>query len=359
MLTILLTAFLSCPQAGNQIVLTDGTIVEVDKINSETYSEVSYKRGSSTINKDSAEIAEVRHALGHSKLEDYAAGVDAMNLGDFEGAIFQFRAVVADEKLISRATFSWVNQHARFREIRCLYSLAMFQEVANKVDALILAVPDTFFFAPALLMKARALNNMSNQAGAKAVYDKLSEEVSLKSLSLRWENEAELGKVLLDSDMTAQAKQRELQAIAEKNAASFPIVSARARVEVGHAMVEGKEYEKAYDFFLAILEDESTPEPILASAISGMGDCSYRQALASDSLEEQKPMLENAVLDFLTVASVYREQVEFVPRAMFYAGDALKRIGDTASAKRVASRLNKLFPNSTWKAKLFKELNLR
>ena len=100
MLNILLTALLSCPQAEDQIILTDGTIIEVDKINSETYSEVSYRRGSSTISKDSAEIAEVHHALGHSKLEDYAAGVDAMSLGDFEGAIFQFRAVVADDKLI-------------------------------------------------------------------------------------------------------------------------------------------------------------------------------------------------------------------------------------------------------------------
>jgi hypothetical protein len=136
-------------------------------------------------------------------------------------------------------------------------------------------------------------------------------------------------------------------------------VAARARVEVGHAMVDGKEYEKAYNFFTEILEDENSSEAILASAISGMGDCSYRQALALDSLEEQRPLLENAILDFLTVASVYRENVEFVPRAMFYAGDAMKRIGDVASAKKVAGRLNSLFPGSSWKSKLFKELNLK
>jgi tetratricopeptide (TPR) repeat protein len=360
MFNILVTTILAvCAQSTDQLVLTDGTVIDVDKITAETYSEVSYKIGSSTGRKDAADVAEVFHKLGNSKLEAYASGVDSMNAGDFEEAVYSFRDVLADDKLLERTTYAWANQHARFREMRCLYSLAQFKVVAEKADALIAAVPDTFFYAPALLMKAKALSNMGDKAGATAVYKQLDSDVVSKSLSRRWENEAELGLVLLDSKLSAEGKQRELQGLAEKNADSYPTVAARARVEVGHAMVEAQEYEKAYNFFTAILEDETSTEAVLASAISGMGDSSYRQALAMDSLEGQKPLLENAILDFLTVASVYREHVEFVPRAMFFAGDALKRIGDSASAKKVASRLDKLFPGSSWKSRLFSELNLK
>lgn len=360
MLNILATTILAvCAQSTNQLILADGTVLEVTKITAETYSKVEYNTTRSTGSKDAAEVTEIIHALGNKKLEVYAAGVDLMKTGKYEEAVYKFRDVLADDKLLARSTYAWVNQHARFREMRCLYSLAQSEAVAGKADELIAAVPDTFFYAPALLMKASALKNMGDLAGAKAVYTQLDSDVASMSLSRRWENEAELGLVLLDSKLSASAKQRALQGLAEKNGEAFPTVAARARVEVGHAMVDGKEYEKAYNFFTAILEDETSTEAVLASAISGMGDCSYRQALAMDSLDDQKPLLENAILDFLTVASVYREHVEFVPRAMFFAGDALKRIGDSGSAKKVASRLNRLFPGSTYKAKLFKELNLK
>ena len=360
MLNILATTILAvCAQSTNQLVLTDGSVLEVDKITAETYSEVSYKNGSSAGRKDAADVAEVIHALGNSKLADYAAGVDSMKAGNYNDAVYSFRDVQADDKLLERSTYAWANQHARFREMRCLYALAQFEMVAQKADELIAAVPDTFFYAQALIMKAKSLSNMGDTSGAEAAYSMLNDKVVSMGLSKRWENEAELGLVLIDSKSNAQSKQRSLQGLAEKNADSYPSVAARARVEVGHAMVDGEEYEKAYNFFTAILEDETSTEAVLASAISGMGDCSYRQALALDSLDGQRPLLENAVLDFLTVASVYREHVEFVPRAMFFAGDALKRIGDPSSAKKVASRLKKLFPGSSWKTKLFKELNIK
>ena len=360
MLNILATTILAvCAQSTNQLVLTDGSVLEVSKITAETYSEVSYRNGSSTGRKDAADVAEIIHALGHSKLEDYAAGVYSMKDGAYEDAVYSFRDVQADDKLLARSTYAWVNQHARFREMRCLYSLAQFEVVAQKADELLVAVPETFFYAQALIMKAKALYNMGDKPGSEAAYSVLGEKVVSMSLSRRWENEAELGLVLIDSESDPKSKQISLEGLREKNEDSYPSVAARARVEVGHAMVDGEEYKKAYDFFTAILKDSTSTEAVLASAISGMGDCSYRRALSLDSLDGQGPLLENAILDFLTVASVYREHVEFVPRAMFFAGDALKRIGDPVSAKKVARRLSKLFPGSSWKTKLFKELNLK
>ena len=150
-----------------------------------------------------------------------------------------------------------------------------------------------------------------------------------------------------------------MQGLVEKNRESYPTVASRAQVEVGNAMVAAGDFKGARAFFDGILEEGKGGDGIIASAISGLGDCAYLEALSLDSPKEQVPFLEEAILNFLTVASVYREEVRLVPRAMFYAGDALKRIGDSGSARNVASRIRNLYPDSTWKKRLFQELGLK
>jgi len=198
-----------------------------------------------------------------------------------------------------------------------------------------------------------------DKKGAEKVFKRLQDDVVSKGLPQRWTREAELGLLLLNDKLKGAEKQRALQGLAEKNMAQFPSVAARARVEVGNALVEAGEYDEARIFFKEIIKEGKGGDSVIAGAISGKGDCAYRQALSMDSPADQKPFLEEAVLDFLTVASVYREEVRLVPRAMFFAGDALKRVGDSGGARAVATRLRQLFPDSGWKQQLFDILGLR
>lgn len=359
MLSLLATSLLAfLPQAQNEIVLTDGTVLPVDKILTETYTTVTFKRGSSEGRRPSEEVLEVRHELSNSKLDDYAYAVETMESHNYAAAVGAFREVLADESLHGRSTFAWVKQHALWREIRCMNSLADFSGVSETVDKLLTEVPDSFFYAPALLVKAQAKLDSGDRAGAKKVFERLQADVDSKGLPERWRREAELGLLLLDTSMDSNAKQMALQGLAEKNLSNYPTVASRANVEVGNAMVAAGDYKNARSFFEGILDEGKGGDGILAAALSGLGDCAYREALALDSPSEQAPFLEEAILNFLTVASVYREEVRLVPRAMYYAGDALKRIGDVGSAKNVASRIRALYPDSTWKNKLFQELNL-
>ena len=360
MLSFLATTILALlPQSHNELVLVDGTTLQVDKILTETFSEVTYKRGKSEGRRSADEVLEVRHAIGNRALEDYAYAIEVMESGKYASAIAAFMVVLEDEKLLARSGYSWVRQHALFREIRCMNSLADFAAVSATVDKLLAEVPDTFFYAPALLMKAQTKMDSGDRKGAVAVFKQLQEDVLSKGLPERWSREAELGLLLLDSKLKGADLERALQGLVEKNATKYPTVAARARVEVGNAMVANKKYDAARLFFQEIIKEGKGGDAVMAGAISGKGDCAYRQALSMDAIDDQRPYLEEAILDFLTVASVYREEVRLVPRAMFYAGDALKRVGDSSGARNVASRLKALFPGSSWKAKLFSELNLR
>jgi len=347
------------PQSQDEIVLVDGTTLQVDKIVSETFNEVTYKRGKSEGRKPAEEVIEVRHAIGKSVLEDYAYAVEVMDSGEYANAIREFGVVLEDEKLLNRAGYGWVRQHALFRQIRCMNSLADFAGVGATVDTLLAEVPDTFFYAPALLMKAQTKMDSGDKKAAEQVFKRLQNDVVSKGLPERWTREAELGLMLLDEKLAGAALERALQGLVEKNSDKYPTVAARARVEVGNAMVTNKDYDGARVFFNNIIKEGKGGDTVMAGAISGKGDCAYRQALSMDTLAEQKPYLEEAILDFLTVASVYREEVRLVPRAMYYAGDALKRVGDSGGARNVAGRLKRLFPGSGWKSKLFSELNLR
>ncbi|MDP7063111.1 MAG: hypothetical protein QF489_09310 [Planctomycetota bacterium] len=360
MLSLLATTILALmPQNQDSIVLVDGTVLEVDKILTETFKEVTYKRGRSEGRKPAEEVLEVRHKVGASVLEDYVYALEVMDSKKYADAIPSFRLVLENEKLMNRKGYEWVRQHALFLQIRCMNSLADFAGVSATVDQLLAEVPDTFFYAPALLMKAQTKMDSGDKRGAEEVFKRLQDDVVSKGLPQRWAREAELGLLLLNDKLKGAEQQRALQGLAEKNLTQFPIVAARARVEVGNALVDEGKYEEARTFFKEIIKEGTGGDTVLAAAISGKGDCSYRQALSMDSPAEQKPYLEEAILDFLTVASIYREEVRLVPRAMFFAGDSLKRVGDSGGARQVANRLRRLFPDSSWKSKLFKELNLQ
>jgi len=346
--------------AQNEILLTDGTSLSVDRILNETFTEVSFKRGSSEGSKPAEQVLEVRHETTAKALSDYAYGVELMNNGRFAQAFNVFEQdVLTDDSMLKRGTYEWVKQHALFRMARCQYSAGDMKGVATTVERLLQEVPDTFFYAPALMMEAQAKRVMNDKSGAEAVYKRLSQDVTAKGLPERWDREAELGLILLDSSLKGKVRMQALEGVAEKNAEQFPTVASHARVEVGNAMVTAKDYAGARLHFQTILDQAKADDSTLAAALSGLGDCAYHQALEQDDLASQRPLLEEAILNFLTVASVYREEVILTPRAMFYAGDALKRFGDTPGAKSVAGRLQKLYPNSSWKTRLFEVLNLK
>jgi len=364
MLTTLATALLATlPVQQDTIVLTDGRVLTELRIQSETYKEVTFRRGSADGRRDADKVLEVRHDLSSSKLERYARAVEQMDTeGDFAQAASYFGDVLEDEDLLNDRRYGWVRQHARWRRIRCLNSLGDFRALAAEVDQLLSEVPDTFYYAPALIMKAEGLAASGDKKGARGVYQQLDQEILSKGLPDRWAREAELGLALLDDALKGAAKQRKLQGLAEKNASTYPTVANRARVEVGNAMVEAGDFRNARSFFQSILDSGSAGSMTMAAALSGIGDCAYQQGLAAQGGDGARALFEEAALAHLQVAAYYKEATRLRARSMFHAGDAIYRAGGEnarTEAQDIARKALQAFPNSPWTEKLFAALQLQ
>jgi len=362
-LTATLLLALATPQ-GDELELTSGKIVKVRNIKSETYKEVVYTTSSGgESRKDSGEILEVRHDLGSRLLNDYASAVEAMSEGNFAQAAGVFNDVLADDRLLSRSTYSWVKQHTLFRQARCYFAMANPDGVVATVDRLLAEEPETFFYAPALMLKAEILSIAARDSEAKAVFEQLSGDVSAKGLPERWAREAELGLALLDRSGDAKARERKLAGLAEKNATKFPTVASRANVEIGNVMVEAQDYDKAQLFFERIVQSGQAEGATLAAAYSGLGDCFwYRGDTVETKKEAKVEQYERAALHHLRVITMYKDAVQLVPRSHYFAARALRGMGTEESVKQgnqLASRLRRNFPQSPWWARLKSDWSLR
>ena len=359
------TLFFALPAVPqDEIILVSGKVLTVQRVLSETYGEVRYKTtGGAEGSKASHLVAKVEHNLGPVVLDDFAQALDLMEAGDFRISIQVFNDVLDDSKVMKETgRYAWVKQHTLFRQASCMAALADYEGVAITVDRLLAEIPDTFFFAPALMMKADALALAGNTAEALGVLATLSKAVDTEGLPERWERESELGSLLLDVNTVGKEKERKLQQLVEKNLESFPTVSSRARVEIGNAMVADNRHGDAERFFRLIVQDGQATEHTLAAAYSGLGDCAYHRGLQKEEAEASRADFEEAVLSHLRVVTLYKGAVNLVPRSMFYAGMALHRMNTANSrkqAKRLASRLNRDYSRSNWAARIKKELNLR
>ncbi len=358
----LMLAFAAAPQ--NELELTSGKVLKVKRIKSETYKEVTYQTmGGGDSKKDSGDIIEIRHDLTPKPLDGYAVAIERMEEGAFRDAVPLFRAVLADDRLLKRSSYAWVKQHSLFRQAKCMFALADMTGVANTVDQLLKDVPDTFFYAPALMMKAEAMVLAEKDSEAKKVFEQLIADVASKGLPERWSREAELGLTLLDKSLSGKAKERALAGIAEKNSSKFPTVASRANVEVGNVMVQSKEYDKAQRFFERIVRSGQADASTLAAAYAGLGDCHYYRAMGMESdPQARREEFKQAAKNHLRVIVMYKEAVGLVPRCLYFAAQGMLQTGLPEASQnftQLASRLKRVYPNSPWWKRLAKERNLR
>ncbi|MDA1259343.1 MAG: tetratricopeptide repeat protein [Planctomycetota bacterium] len=349
------------PQSQDRIFLRNGQVLAVDKVNTETYSEVTYRKGGSDGRKPANEVLSVSHSLNGRPLADYADAMELMESGDFRRAIGRFEEALQNKDLAGEARYAWTKQHGLWNMLLCSAALGDLNAIIATNDRLLAAVPNTFFYPQALVKKAEALQDKKDLKGAEGVFKQLQGDVGSKGLHEEWARKAELGLVLLDGSLAPADKQRRLEGIAEKNKASaeFADVASRARVEVGNAMVDAGQYQDAKVRFQAILDAGTTDSAILAGAYSGLGDCAFNLGVQAQSdPKKSSPLFEDAALNFLRVAATYPAEYRLAARAMCFAGMSMNYMGKRPDAMQMARKLKLNYPNSVWKQKLFTELQL-
>jgi TolA-binding protein len=355
--TTLLLA-LAAPQSGDQIVFLDGSVLQVERVLSENYTEVVYRKNSQESRKPSDTVQEVRHSLTPRDLGDYKDAIAAMEDADYALALAAFNVVLNDKELQAEARYAWTRQHALHSMMLCYAATGNMNQVAATADRLLKEVPDTFFYGRALLTKAQALQDKGDAAGAAATYQQLLADVGAKGLPEIWSREAELGLAIGAKGGAPADKQRKLEGLAEKNKEQYPSVANRARVEVGYAMVEAEQFKDAKARFQSIVDVGLADRETLAAAYSGLGDCAYNMGLREQDTKKAAALYEEAALHFLRTAATYPEAFRLVPRALCHAGMSMVRIQKREDAIAIANKLKRNYPNSEWKAKLFQDMNL-
>jgi len=355
--TTLLLA-LAAPQSGDQIVFLDGSVLQVERVLTENYSEITFRKNSQESRKPADQVQEVHHSLTPRDLGDFKDAMAAMEDSDYATAIAAFNVVLADKDLQAEARYAWTRQHALNNMMLCYAAVGNMTQVAATADRLLKEVPDTFFYGRALLTKAQALQDKGDSAGANAAYQQLLSDVTAKGLPEIWSREAELGVAIIAAGGTPADKQRKLEGLAEKNKEQYPSVANRARVEVGNAMAASEQFKDAQARFKGIVDGGLAGRETMAAAYSGLGDCAYNLGLREQDAKKASSYYEEAALDFLRTAATYPEAFRLVPRALCHAGMSMVRIGRREDAIAIANKLRKNYPNSEWKAKLFTDMNL-
>lgn len=350
---LLAPALLAGAARADVLYLVDGTTLTDVEIESETLAGVIYKeKGKSSVQTvEPDKVLSIEYKRLPSLLDE-AEGL--AREGALNDAIERFSAflesIASGENKKDRQ--AWAPAYALQRVLELRMSLGDAEGVIKAADALLAKAPDSRHAPGAQLAKAEALEAQGKDAQASQALDDLRKMIDAKALSKRWALEVELAQVLFNAELKGQAKRDRLIEIAGQAGKAFPGVANRARVSEGQTYLEGgkQDFAAAKKVFEKILADPKADDETLAGAYTGMGDCLFHEAAASNP--PSATQLEAALMAYMRVAVNYRDQTRYAPKAMFYAGRSFDLMGDAESSKANARRLYAAvmqnYPGSEW-----------
>ena len=253
--------------------------------------------------------------------------------------------------------FPWSRGYALYRLIEVNEVLGELDEVAKVADRLAKEEPDSRYLPMALLKKAQALADSGQAPKATEALLELKGAIDAHSLGQLWQLEHELAAASFDANLKGEARIKRFKDIAAR-AGSLTAVRNRANAALGESLLLAGKPDEAEKVFRPIVQDPKGDSRTLASAYSGLGDCLYLQGEGRASTAEGKKQLEEALVHYMRVVVMHKNQVAYVPRAMFYAGrclqlaatDAEPDVVDEANgrADKLYVKLIRNFPSSRW-----------
>jgi hypothetical protein len=343
--------FLGASSSADTIRLADGKVIESVQVVSDGIKEVVYKEGKNDKTVPSETVVAIEYEK-RPKQVDEAEGY--LVAEDLEGAVDSFDAYVQSvlDKPSAAGAFKWAPAHAAWKAVEVRRRVADFGGVKTATTRLIQNFPESRFVPMAYLAKADAELRGGDAAGATKTLGEFAGVVSSQGLSKRWELEAKLSQVLADEKLKPAARRAEFERLVDQ-ATAQPAVQARAQLLVGEMFLAeastnasgAKDLRsKAKTAFETVLASGSAGRDSIASAHAGLGETLF--LLGADV--DDKAMLTDAVLQFLRVVTLFREQGDPVARSLFYAMRCFDLMGDPRRKADMKRELMGTFPSSTW-----------
>lgn len=345
--TLLLVCLLATASRADEIVRTDGKVLKDVTITEETLTQVLFKKGSSQQSVSSDEVLSIAYSKKPRLVDE---GDQAEAEDDPLGALDILDQYVDGQINKPTERKKWAPPYAAWRTVELAQFLDDIAGVVKRADRLVKNYPDSRFVPAAYLARASAEARQGKPGAAQGTLNNLLALVKAKTLSKRWELEAELGLILTDVSTAGDSKRDELQEIIGKAGSQFPTVGSRARVAVGEtylvdidAASEQKRAELAAaadKIFSSIVKDQKADSQTLAGAFAGLGTAQFHQGKSQEAL-----------MNFLRVIVLYESHSQYVSQSMFYAMLCFRQ-DDTPQSrdryKEMKWKLQQRYPESNW-----------
>lgn len=264
-----------------------------------TYEAVKSNKGFS---KPAAEVVRLR-ASARATNEAFRQALNDASSGFFQEAADGFLAAAGGLQGFDKQEALWLRVQA-FAEAQAV------DRVGGAIDELLAAFPKSFYFADAHILKAKVAVQKGDVDGAVAA---LAAVKSAPGMNARDLLRAEYNRINLTLELQrkyddAAADYRKLVADAEKADPAVGAVTAQqSLVGLGNCLLATKKDQEARTFFDRATGSRDTS--VLAGAYAGLGDIGLTEARAlrdGGKLKEAKARLEEALLDYLRVTTLYR-----------------------------------------------------
>jgi len=320
--------------AADTIYLVDGKTIADITIETEALLEVAYKDGNKLKSVASDKVLSIDYD-GMPKIVDRAE--TSVDDGYYEDALIDFDEYVTEtlesDKALTR--YMWAPAYAMNRLVELSAAVGDHAATIEAADRLIQNAPDSRHLPAAYLKKAEAVHLLGKGSDAVKVVDAFSAVISERALSDRWKLERDLARLLFDQTVQPGQRKTGLDKIITGAGSKYPVVRNRARVAIGEAHLMGNKLSDAEDIFGEVTADPKADDRTLAAAYTGLGDCLYQKGVGlNEAGKEGSQVLREAILNYMRVAVVYKSQVRYTPKAMFYAGRCYAQFQDVESQKR-------------------------
>ena len=346
------------PASADTIVLLSGERIEDVDVTTDGLKEVSFKSGRNEDSRPSDQVLSIVFSEKPEKLQEAEA---ALNIDDVDEALYLLDLYIEGHLSGSpERRHKWAPANAAWQIVELHRVGGQSAEVVGAADRLISSFPDSRYVPHAYLTKARAQAQSGNMEAALGTYRALSEFAQGQALSSRWGLESRLGQ-LRTTDVVDDQRIDQIERLKREAEGEFPLVAKRAQLAVGEGlmfMADRAEGSKRADLivrataeFQPLAEGTGTDSAILAGALTGMGEVEFLKASNAGDAEG----LDRARMNFLRVVVLHGDEVDYVPKAMFYAGLCCKQLGDInsdenerARARKLGLRLRREFKDSIW-----------
>lgn len=340
--------------AADRIYLIDGSSIDCNIV-AETLKTVSYQVDGKSTTVATEQVLQIEYERKPQAVDEADIAATDGNVEDAIAIMEEYIAEFVGGKSPRRGQ-EWAPAYAMSRVIELARSIGDSETVVEAAQRLIKNAPESRQLPEAYLAKACAELRLGKAEASRATLTTFRTLIDERSLSERWLLECRLGSIRADTALKPAGLRTELQNLQAAAGEEYPTVTNRARVYEAQALLAGDapDYGAARAIFARVVDDPKADAETLAAAYVGLGDCTFQAAAAllkegQDASEE----LRAALLSYLRVVVVYPDEIDYHPKALFYAGrcyNLLERQDENASerAQKLFRNLMRDYPESTW-----------